>query len=372
MSTAARAACAVGAPPPSPENVVAEVGQHTMLQSLFPYVEKKMHQLVKDRPWAQIVVRGSYVRSGGAVAADCEKSDKMFNWHRPTATQLDADTLALNCFPGLAYTEHYAGLVRTYLALSGRDASVVRCVRPRPDQCAALFAQSNLRQMGRADIVLIGYVYQLERVSATDWTGRGDGNLFAWQKTRLDSGLTVAYLECMVSFWGDIAGHLTRALQRYAGLKCLIFIGKAGSLRPDKQPNEWIVSGERSHMGDAVVAWPNVLAPELDGLASVEVGDIATVDSPLCESLDWLRQWQPRCSWVDCEIGHMALASRQAGTDFAYLNLISDNVAGSYNENLANEDASTIRHKRELLFRQVDLILTAFLDRYPGGTEPRA
>ncbi|KAH8896609.1 ankyrin [Thozetella sp. PMI_491] len=68
---------------------------------------------------------GAYIRPPGAMAADSEKSDKQFNWHHPTATQLDSETLVFNCFPSFSYKENYASPVIIYLSSMGKDASVV-------------------------------------------------------------------------------------------------------------------------------------------------------------------------------------------------------------------------------------------------------
>ncbi|KFY36869.1 hypothetical protein V495_07562 [Pseudogymnoascus sp. VKM F-4514 (FW-929)] len=340
---------------------IADVTKHTMQAPLLEYVSQKIHQKIKSQVWSCILVRGAYLRSHPAIPADCEKQHKRFNWHRPTATVVSDTTLVLNCFPAVAYVQHYAGLVATYLALTGGDPRIVQYVPPTVDQCMEPFLKQNLSEMGQVDVVVVGYVYRLTRL----FSKAEDGTPFAWEKQTLPNGRTVAYLECMASFWGDAAGYLVRALQRLNGIKCVIYLGKAGSLRPpDLQPNEWIVTGERSFMGENSVVWHNVLLDEAKKSSRVRQGDIVTVPSPLCESQEWLSCWQTRCDWVDCELAHMVEASKEGNTDVGYLHIISDNVARPFGETLANEHNSGVQARRKVLFQEMEDILERFLENY--------
>ncbi|KAK3903866.1 hypothetical protein C8A05DRAFT_32397 [Staphylotrichum tortipilum] len=395
----------IGSSLPVPASLVADAATHAMLDSIYPYVEQKIHQDIRRSSAGSLTVfvRGLYLRPPQAEPADSEMPQKQFNWHRPTTTTPPrpcdggADTIILNCFPSLAYVQHYAGLVATYLSLTGRDraaaAAAVRYIPPAPRQCITPFLASNLRDMGRADIVVVGYAYRLPRLLQTgkqawitgrkdreeeeEGRGRGGGNLFAWQKRTLPGGRTVTYLECAASMWGDASGHLVRALRALNGVRCVVYVGKTGSLRPADVPNELLATGGRSYLDDgenggdkAVVEWDNVLAAasRRSGKAVLE-GDIVTVASPLGESATWLARWQPRCSWVDCEVGYMALAAREGGTDFGYLHIVSDNVACCGKETLANEDSEHIQQRRNALFGDVEDILEGFFDDY-GKSAP--
>lgn len=360
----------------APLYVIKQTSDHTMLGSLYDYVAQKIHQDIRLKDWSTIIVRGDYSRDPPARLSDVEKSHKMFNWHRPTTTVLGPDTIAVNCFPGNDYVEHYASLVATFLALEGRDPGVVSCERPLANRCSELFFASNLRGMGQADVVVIGYAYRLQSTRGKEWLYSDDGEdlLFSWQKRTLPNGKTVAYLACMPSFWGDIGGHLVRALQHFSQVKCLLYLGKSGSLRPELTPNEWLVTGEKSYVGEELVTWQNVLGPEAAASETgLVTGTIVTVPSPLCESFDWLERWYPKSNrngkacWVDCEVGHMARACREGNTDFGYLHIISDNVSRRCDENLANEFADAVATKRQRLFDQVETILEAFLARYGRG-----
>ncbi|KAK5659904.1 hypothetical protein OQA88_13368 [Cercophora sp. LCS_1] len=219
--------------------------------------------------------------------------------------------------------------------------------------------------MGKVDVVVVGYVFQLSGLVGDDWeTGIEDGKekLFAWQKRTLPSGSTIAFLECMASLWGDASRELVRSLKELNGARCVIYVGKAGSLRLGDPPNALLVTGSNSYLGSELTSWDNVLNPAASEAEGVLRGDIVTVMSPLLESAAWLAEWQPKCDWVDCEVGHMALASREQNTGFGYLLLISNNVARYGRETLANEDSAHIQRRREVLFRRVEDVLRRFLD----------
>ncbi len=72
--------------------------RHTMnYDRLLRYLEMKVHHLVDERRWARIRVVGDYDRD--CVISRKEKTDKPFNWQRPTACR-DGDDLVIKCFPG--------------------------------------------------------------------------------------------------------------------------------------------------------------------------------------------------------------------------------------------------------------------------------
>lgn len=387
----------------TPPFILTKPSSHTMQASLFPYIHQKIHQdllIPSDEkepyPWVEIVVRPFYSRRPPySRAADCEKRDKGFNWHRPTTTIFGPEKIALNCFPGVDYTDHYASLVASYLALSGRDASMVQVVRPEADgrMCKRLFGRSNLRLMGEVDIVILGYVYHLlvpgyeegewETGLLTD--GEKEGSVreeeegeqeekvvFSWRKQKLPGGKTAAYLACMPSFWGDISYHLVHALHNFNKPECVLYLGKAGSLSAEIAPNQWLVTGDQAHIDDELIMWENVLGPECVGPENEKVlatGPMITVSSPLCESLEWLDRNKGKASWVDCEVGHMARACKETATRFGYLHIISDNVSGmQHKENLANEHKGIVRLKRRKLFDEIQKTMDSFLVRYGKDT----
>jgi hypothetical protein len=347
----------------SPSVSTASAETHTMGASLYDYVCTKVHADIRKGTWSRIIVRGLHERTPPTRATDSEKIDKPFNWQRPTATLIEMKTLYLNCFPGVDYVEHYAGIVATYLSLIGRDPTIVRCSLPTESECIAPLIHSNLEKMGHVDVVVLGYVHHLEKSINGTWQGGGSGknDLFAWQKFHTPHGRSVSYLGCMISFWGDISGHLIRALQRLNHVKCVLYVGKAGSLHAEHQPNEWIATGNHSLIGDRIVRWDNVLSRDLRLSTKVLEGSHVTVASPLCEDRAWLEKYQPICIWVDCEVGHMAQVSNEGCTSFAYLHIVSDNIARQYPHNLSNERLKAVIASRKKLFNHIELILDSFL-----------
>jgi hypothetical protein len=345
---------------------VTSIEEYTMGASLRNYVSMKVHIAVRSRPWSKIIVRGLYERTPPAQTSPDEKHDKPFNWQRPTATEIDATTLQLNCFPGNDYVQHYASLLATYLFLVGQHATIVQYISPNPSDSMNQFLHSNLAQMGHTDIVVVGYVHHLDNFMTGSWEGAGNAedNLFAWQKVQRHGGCSIALLGCMVSFWGDISGHLVRALQRLNKVKCVLYIGKAGSLLAKYAPDQWLVTGDCSSMEGRTVSWDNILKPYLE-LSPVAIeGSHVTIPSPLFATRSWLEKWQSECSWVDSEVGYMAEASNEGATSFGYLHIISDNVASRYPYDLSNERLKNVILDRRKLFIEMQKILDAFFTRW--------
>lgn len=342
----------------------ARINAHSMGGSILEYVLPKIHQDIKKRDWSLILVRGFYDRSSSVVLADTEKTEKPFNWHRPTTTVLDSSTISLNCFPGRDYVQHYAEVVAAYLISISKDPSVVRYVVPTREECMKPLLQSNLKDMGEVDVVTVGYVHHLLRFIGPTWQGKDTENMFAWQKFGSPQGRTIAFLGFMPSFWGDISGNLVHMLQVLNHVKCVLYVGKAGTLDPKDHPNELIASGHRSHLGDRIVSWVNVLGPDLLKSPKILEGDHVTAHSPLVQTADWLEHWSQRCRWVDCEVGYMADESAKGGTEFGYLHIISDNVTKAHLHDLSNEELEEVKSRRRLLFHEIENVLESFFDRW--------
>ena len=97
---------------------IASVETHTMGLSLSEYLRMKVHPLIQNIDWSRIIVKGEYQRDPSVVRiASNEKTDKPFNWQRPTVSVLDTRTLQVHVFPGIDYVQHYAAILATYLAL---------------------------------------------------------------------------------------------------------------------------------------------------------------------------------------------------------------------------------------------------------------
>ena len=338
-----------------------------MGKSLSEYLRMKVHPLVLDSNthWSRINVKGEHERDPSLVhISSLEKKDKPFNWQRPTASIVDTETLQLHCFPGIDYVQHYAAILATYLSLKKGQQDVVQYTLPSQHECLEALLNSNLTEMGAVDIVIVGYVHGLKRWTQGPWEGNNSSNLFSWKKITSRQGHRIAFLGCRVSFWGDVAGNMVRALQRLNGARCVLYIGKLGSLRADHIPNHWLATGSQSVVRNELVTWTNPLEPQLERSPSVAFGIHCTLGSVLDETKEWLLAAEKRYDFVDPEIGHMAKASLEGGTEFGYLHIISDNLARKYIHDLSNERLTDVLQNRKRLISEIQDILGRFFDHW--------
>ncbi|KAL8938153.1 MAG: hypothetical protein Q9211_003337 [Gyalolechia sp. 1 TL-2023] len=296
---------------------IASVNTHTMGQSLSEYLRMKVHPFIHTNQWSRIVVKGEHQRDPSVVRiSSIEKKDKPFNWQRPTVSVTGSKSLQLHCFPGIDYVQHYAAITATYLSLESGQRDIVQYILPSQHECLEPLLNSNLAEMGAVDIIVVGYVHGLERWTRGPWEGSTSNKLFSWKKTTSRRGYRIAFLGCRVSFWGDVAGNMVRALQRLNGARCILYIGKLGSLRAQHVPNHWLATGCQSVVRDELVTWENPLEPQLGHSSSVAYGVHCTLGSVLEETKEWLVDAEKRYDFVDPEIGHMAIASVEGGTQF--------------------------------------------------------
>ena len=346
----------------------ASVHTHTMGNSLTEYLKMKVHPLIQQRSWDKILVTGDHQRdSSKVIVASNEKRDKPFNWMRPTVSVVESDTLYLHVFPGRDYVEHYAAIIATYLALKGKDVGLVRFQYPSQEDCLDVFSTSNLEKLGAVDIVVLGYVQGLQSWSQSDWEDVDDGNLFSWKTAITARGHRVAFLGCRICFWGDIGGNLVRTLRRLNGAKCVLYVGKLGSLRPDHIPNRTLATGSRSFVRGEPIKWQNPLEPYLQHAASVVTGVHSCLPSVLYETHDWLVSNQDHVDFVDPEIGQMAKASLEVGCQFGYLHIISDNLARKYDRDLSNERLADVRRNRDKLLSEIQAVLEPFFNGWKSA-----
>ncbi|KAL8748897.1 MAG: hypothetical protein Q9199_008005 [Rusavskia elegans] len=323
--------------------------------SLPAYLRLKVHPSIKNTHWSRILVNGSHRRDPSSVTiSSIEKRDKPFNWQRPTVScDGSKGELRLHCFPGLDYVYHYAAITATYLSLEGREEDAVRYTLPTQQECLKPLLESNLASMGAVDIVVVGYVQALERWTKGAWEG-DHNDLFSWRKSLTRRGHRLAFLGCRSSFWGDIAGNMVRALQSLNGVKCVLYIGKLGSLRADHVPNRLLATGSKSVVRDGeVVEWVNPLAGLLGRRRRWGEGGVL-----------WWMGGIERFDFVDPEIGHMAQASVEGGTEFGYLHIISDNLARKYAFDLSNERLRDVVGDRKRLVGQIEEVLSGFFDEW--------
>ena len=97
---------------------------------------------------------------------------------------------------------------------------------------------------------------------------------------------------------------------------------------------------------------------EISGLTK---GQHVTLPSVMQETKSWLGE-NAKYDFVDPEIGHMAIGAMEAGVDFSYLHIVSDNLSAKYDEDLSNERKSTIRRKRNNSFSSIISALRTYLN----------
>ena len=78
-----------------------------------------------------------------------------------------------------------------------------------------------------------------------------------------------------------------------------------------------------------------------------------TLGSVLDETKDWLFAVEKRFDFVDPEIGHMAIAALEGGTEFGNLHIISDNLARKYIHDLSNERLRDVLKDRKILVSKI-------------------
>lgn len=332
---------------------VRQTADHTMGDSLHEYIRIKLHHLIEGEQYKYIHVCGRHDRAT-SIVSEREKDNKLVNWQRPTAT-LREGTLLLQCFPGCDYVQHYASLVATHMALSGRNPRVVSYELPTSADTRSVLISEGLDAIPFESNVVIGKVEDsLSLVNVSTWS-HSSGYIWA-----TDKRANTTLLGCKFSFWGDICGHLTYLLHQ-RGVRRLLFLGKLGSLRGHHTPNETISTGNSTTLHGHRVAWRNGISRHCRNEQNVVTGKHITLPSVLRETRQWLSKHSDY-DFVDPEIGHMARASVSGNLDFAYLHIVSDNLARKYAEDLSNERAASVLRKRRSLQEQVNQIALKWME----------
>ncbi|THV53449.1 hypothetical protein BGAL_0050g00160 [Botrytis galanthina] len=324
---------------------VTSFAQHTMGPSLQRYLDIKVHHLVPSQPWTEIEVVGHHTRSTPAIIYNGEKTDKAFNYQRPTATILGEGRLRINCFPGRDYVKHYANIVATHLAIEGKDPGIVKIKLPQENAGYEEFMKSNLRSLAgeNTNLILVGSIPREILRSTEPWKEEEDSDeLFSWQTVTKANGFTVTILKCRTSFWGDLAGDLVRCLREICGVSLTV------------------ATGSQSFVNGELVEWENPIGEEILGM--VARGVHYTSASVLDEDHAWLEKVRRDFCWVDPEIGHMALAARERGVRFGFLHVVSNNLAGGFEFDLANERERVVVDDRVLMNEWIERILNDFVE----------
>ncbi|CAL9329600.1 hypothetical protein SUDANB121_00054 [Nocardiopsis dassonvillei] len=321
--------------------------EHTMgAASLLRYLQIKTHHLVQERDWESIRVMGGYDRD--CVVSTNEKSDKLFNWQRPTA-QVDGDALVIRCFPGHDYVQHYGLILATYLAMADRRHDHITYAFPHPAACRSAVDRVDLDVDGA--LVVVGWGLEHLAPGRTGWTY---GHGYAWQSASVH-GRRVVYLGFLHSIWGDVAGRVVARLAAL-GARDVVYVGKVGALDPSVVPNTALATGSVSLVEGTPVAWRDFFGPTAVSQPEVRTGVHVTSPSVLLEGNRWLAA-NAQHAFVDPEIGPMGQAAAAAGIGFGYLHVISNNLARRYPEDLSNERLLQVLRQRADLVTRIRRII---------------
>ncbi|WP_406315321.1 hypothetical protein OHA77_00770 [Streptosporangium sp. NBC_01639] len=327
------------------------VNGHTMgPDSLLRYLQIKVHHLIQEHPWDGIRIVGSYDRA--AVVSRHEKTGKLFNWQRPTA-EIHGRELVLKAFPGVDYVHHYALIIATYLAMTGRPANTITYQPPKAAACEAGIDRLDLDLDG--DLVIVGWALERLAPAGGAWQ-RGPG--YAWQRTVVHRR-PVIYLGFEHSIWGDVAGRVVTRLARL-GARDVVYVGKVGALAPEIEPNTLLATGRESLIDGELVIWDDFFGDVAVAEAGVHSGVHVTSPSILLENRDWLTKHAEH-AFVDPEIGPMGAAASHAGIGFGYLHVISNNLARRYPADLSNERHRDVLRRRAVLVDRIRDIIAARL-----------
>lgn len=336
--------------------IEASPQNHVMSHALVTYVNQKV-----DRDLMKAAVR--HIAVVGTMQRQPPSRGAQFNSRIPTVSFISQTEAQLSCFPSKNLCFHYASIIATYLALKGLRLNISISL-PAPSQTERVFRESNLQALGPVDIAIIGHVHYLDDLYKGDWhagAGEAEYDIFRWKKFPSLKGDTIAILGCLEKIWGDASYHLLRSIYTQSKIRCVIYIGKAGSLSARYNPNEWIATGEDAFIENQTISWESPLTASLQDTQKVAYGPLVTVPTTLCETQEWLEEWLPKTDWVDCEVGYLAKAAAELQIAFGYLLVVSDNLQISGGEDLSNEDSDVIIRKREKLYDCIIEILRSFI-----------
>jgi hypothetical protein len=331
------------------------VDGHTMAPDrLLRYLQIKVHHLIQDHDWDSIHVVGGYDRD--AAISRHEKTGKLFNFERPTAEAYGRN-LVVKAFPGTDYVHHYALIIATYLAMTGKAADIVSYELPDPATSRAAVGKFDLDLDG--DLVIVGW--GLAHLAPADgvWTY---GHGYAWQRTQIH-GRRVVYLGFLHSIWGDVAGRVVARLSEL-GAGDVVYVGKVGALNPNIEPNTRLATGNTSLVSGSPVTWQDFFGDFASTRPGVHTGVHVTSPSILLENRDWLSAHAEH-AFVDPEIGPMGSAARAADIGFGYLHVISNNLARHYPADLSNERHREVIQRPSVLIGQINDIIAARLAGRP-------
>lgn len=308
------------------------------------YIEIKIHHLIKERDFDEIIVIGEYDRVNSILHRG-EKTDKQQNWQRPTAVfGKDDKQLIIKCYPGREYVKHYANLIASYLKLKGNNHTQVYYMLPDENACWDPILNSGIASIPKGDIVVVGH--GLEEISQTEnWQGNDQ---FLWAQKNM-AGKTVTFIICQHSFWGDILERIATVLIDL-GYKHIFYTAKVGGINRELLPNESLATGSVSIVEGELVEWKNWL----DGVEypNLNYGKHFNSGSVVLENKDWVEHFK-NFDFVDSDTGFIARAAKNHGARFGYVDFVSNSLTVSHDEDLSNERLPLILEKREKLKQDI-------------------
>jgi len=312
---------------------VKEFNNHTMGISLKPYIEMKMHHFIDSEDFNCVSIIPKYNRN--SEHSNREKTDKLFNWQRPTATLINGK-LTIECFPGKDYVNNYYSLISTYLIHSNRSHIKIEVTEPTANEINMAILETNIADLKYPETVILGTVEQLQSITNTEWIGDGP--------FKMSRSKNIAFVGCEFSFWGDISKYVAKNIIQ-KGANKILYVGKLGTMNPEIEPNVSLASGNISTIEGNELAWNSFLSFDENEIDNLYIGSHITLASVMQETNSWLIK-NKQYDFVDPEIGQMAKGTISAKGSFGYLHIISDNLAKKYDEDLSNERKKEIKEKR--------------------------
>lgn len=299
--------------------------KHTMSHDkLIKYCESKLHPLLQNTESKELVIVPQYNRE--KTQSTTEKTDKRFNWKRPTA-EIQQGVGYLYVFPGESHVRHYRKIYeQAGYTVTVQDPSI-DIIRK---EISAVFPKNFLV----VDTVILGYVEPLAETS--DWEGDGD---IQWQLQSI-KGELVALVGVKFSYWGDIIYYLTEEFSNYCSK--ILYIGKLGSLNEDDEPNRTLATGNVTYINGEKIEWKNIF----EDSPLVVKGKHITVPSILDETHEWFIQNNKEYRFVDPELGWIAKAAKNFNLEFSYLHLVTDNLHANFLEDVTTERDDSVLKKR--------------------------
>lgn len=295
-------------------------------KDLASYCRSKIHPLFHESDVKKIKIMPKYKRSD-AVISNTEKTDKKFNFKRPTAS-IEHGVGTLYVFPGHNYVDHYKKIYEHM----GYSVEAEYPDSQDIDSTVSRTMPSDLPEY--SDVIVLGYVEPL--AGENDWSGNDD---IEWKQINIEGSKTT-FIGVKYSYWGDIIYHVISYLASRTNR--IIYAGKLGSLAEEDVPNMTIATGDSSVVDGETISWNNLFASS----PIVVKGAHCSLPSVLDETHAWFDKHKNTIRFVDPEIGWAAKSCRDNDIQFSYLHLVTDNLHGDFLENLTNERDAKVLEKR--------------------------